>query len=157
MAASLSTTTMLLQATMLSPRILERSGVPVHQVVQEAGELVVTFPSVYHANLDLGTGLSTVFLPDASIQQLSYPTGAHSCNRMASTDATVVTSFCTQVSMPQRAWPLRRRTGCGFWRRARAATGASASPAPSTTSGCCCRQAVNLYLRGAQLRAWQLD
>jgi JmjC domain, hydroxylase len=53
---------------MLSPRILERSGVPVHQVVQEAGELVVTFPSAYHANLDLGTGVSTVVLPDASTQ-----------------------------------------------------------------------------------------
>ena len=39
---------------MLSPCVLARAGVPVHQVVQAAGELVVTFPSAYHANLDTG-------------------------------------------------------------------------------------------------------
>ena len=39
---------------MLSPRVLESHGVPVHQLVQEAGELVITFPSAYHASLDLG-------------------------------------------------------------------------------------------------------
>jgi JmjC domain, hydroxylase len=49
----------LLQATMLSPRVLARAGIPVHQVVQEAGELVVTFPSAYHANLDTGMARQT--------------------------------------------------------------------------------------------------
>lgn len=73
--ASLSITRVLLQATMLSPRILERSGIPVHQVVQEAGELVVTFPSAYHANLDLGIGLSTVVMPDARPPGSSRPAG----------------------------------------------------------------------------------
>lgn len=43
-----------MQATMLNPAILARHSVPVHQVLQEVGEFVVTFPSAYHASVDLG-------------------------------------------------------------------------------------------------------
>ncbi len=39
---------------LLSPRVLARHGVEVRQLVQDAGEFVVTFPSAYYASLDLG-------------------------------------------------------------------------------------------------------
>lgn len=42
------------QVTLLSPRVLGRHGMQPRQLQQEAGEFVVTFPSAYHASLDLG-------------------------------------------------------------------------------------------------------
>ena len=40
---------------MLSPRVLQAYGVPVHSATQEAGQFVVTFPNAYHAGFNLGT------------------------------------------------------------------------------------------------------
>ena len=40
--------------TMLSPRILKASSVPVYRVVQEAGSFVITFPRAYHGGFNSG-------------------------------------------------------------------------------------------------------
>jgi histone demethylase JARID1 len=37
--------------SMLSPRALQKAGVPVYSATQAAGEFVVTFPNAYHAGL----------------------------------------------------------------------------------------------------------
>ena len=43
--------------TMLSPRILKASSVPVYRVVQEAGSFVITFPRAYHGGFNFGLQL----------------------------------------------------------------------------------------------------
>nr|XP_011460431.1 PREDICTED: probable lysine-specific demethylase JMJ14 isoform X1 [Fragaria vesca subsp. vesca]XP_011460432.1 PREDICTED: probable lysine-specific demethylase JMJ14 isoform X1 [Fragaria vesca subsp. vesca]XP_011460433.1 PREDICTED: probable lysine-specific demethylase JMJ14 isoform X1 [Fragaria vesca subsp. vesca] len=40
--------------TQLSPSVLKSEGVPVHRVVQHAGEFVLTFPRAYHAGFNCG-------------------------------------------------------------------------------------------------------
>lgn len=40
--------------TMLSPRILQQHGVPVHTCIQGAGEFVITFPNAYHGGFNHG-------------------------------------------------------------------------------------------------------
>eukprot|EP00884_Botryococcus_braunii_P010329 jgi/Botrbrau1/19298/Bobra.0073s0041.1 len=40
--------------TMLSPRILREHNIPVYKVLQEPGDLVVTFPGGYHCGFNLG-------------------------------------------------------------------------------------------------------
>lgn len=42
------------QTTMLSPQLLVDRGVAVSEVLQEAGEIVVTFPAAHFAVIDLG-------------------------------------------------------------------------------------------------------
>jgi hypothetical protein len=45
------------KTTMFSPSILLRAGVPVTRIVQNAGEIVVTFPRGYHAGFSTGTNI----------------------------------------------------------------------------------------------------
>lgn len=40
--------------TLLSPRVLQRFGVPVSQTVQRQGEFLITFPGVYYGGFNHG-------------------------------------------------------------------------------------------------------
>lgn len=40
--------------TMLCPSVLVSSGVPVYHLVQNEGEMIITFPQAYHAGLNHG-------------------------------------------------------------------------------------------------------
>ena len=40
--------------TLLSPRVLERYGVPVFQAAQHQGEFLITFPGVYYGGFNHG-------------------------------------------------------------------------------------------------------
>lgn len=46
--------------TLLSPRILQRHAVPVHKVLQHAGEFVITFPNAYHGGFNHGVNAAEV-------------------------------------------------------------------------------------------------
>lgn len=44
--------------TMISPTLLLADRVPVHRVIQEAGQYVVTFPQAYHAGWNAGLNIA---------------------------------------------------------------------------------------------------
>lgn len=43
--------------TMISPRLLQQSGVPVYRILQHPGEFVVTFPQAFHSGFSLGPNI----------------------------------------------------------------------------------------------------
>lgn len=43
--------------TMLSPSVLISSGVPVYHIVQNPGDMIITFPQAYHAGFNHGVRL----------------------------------------------------------------------------------------------------
>lgn len=48
------------KTSMMSPKSLADSGIPIHMVVQQPGEFVITFPDSYHAGKSVSQLLSTV-------------------------------------------------------------------------------------------------
>jgi hypothetical protein len=55
--------------TLLSPSILQRHGIPVHSILQHAGEFVITFPNAYHGGFNCGVNAAEVC--DCSLACLS--------------------------------------------------------------------------------------
>jgi [histone H3]-trimethyl-L-lysine4 demethylase len=46
--------------TLLSPTILKRHNIPVHSILQHAGEFVITFPNAYHGGFNCGVNAAEV-------------------------------------------------------------------------------------------------
>jgi JmjC domain, hydroxylase len=55
--------------TMLSPRILQKNAVPVHTVLQQAGEFVITFPNAYHGGFNHGVNAAEAVCSRARFQR----------------------------------------------------------------------------------------